>query len=143
MSSKTRASILRDMVKVASRTGLLPSDSDLVASLEERERLGSTALAGGIALLHPRNHEPYMFDDSFIVLGRSVQPVPFGSPDGATTDLFFLVCCQDDRIHLHVLARLAVMCHYTSLLIELRDARDVSGMYQALIESENEVIRQL
>lgn len=143
MTSKTRASVVRDMVKLAARTGLVPSSSDLVTSLEQRERLGSTALAGGIALLHPLNHEPYMFDDSFIVLGRSVQPVPFGSPDGATTDLFFLACCQDDRIHLHVLARLAVMCHYTSLLLELREARDVSGMYGALVEAENEVIRQL
>lgn len=143
LTSKTKSSVVRDMVKLACRTGLVPDPADLVRSLDERERLGSTALAGGIALLHPKNHEPYMFDDSLVVVGRSIQPIPFGSPDGATTDLFFLVCCQDDRIHLHVLARLCMMCHYTSLLLELREAPDVHGMFAALMGAENEVIQQL
>jgi nitrogen PTS system EIIA component len=115
----------------------------LLTSLEARERLCSTALAGGVALLHPRNHEPYMFDDSFIVVGRTVQAVPFGSPDGATTDLFFLVCCQDDQIHLHVLARICMMAHHTSVLLEMREAPDAGAIYHALVASEEEVIRTL
>ena len=108
---------------LAGSTGLVADPQDLLRSIDERERLCSTALAGGIALLHPRNHEPYMFDDSFVVLGdeRSSR-FHFGSPDGAMTDLFFLICCQDDRIHLHALTRLCMMCHYSSVLLELRDA---------------------
>ncbi len=143
LTSKTRASIIRDMVDLASGTGLVVDPADLVTSLEERERLCSTALAGGIALLHPKSHEPYMFDDSFVAVGRTVQPVPFGAPDGTTTDLFFLVCCQDDRIHLHVLARLCMMCHYSSLLLELREAADADAMYAAMVRNEGEVIQQL
>lgn len=143
LTSKTRASVIRDMVDLAGRTGLVSVKRDLLESLEERERLGSTALAGGIALLHPRNHEPYMFEDSFLCVARAIQPVPFGSPDGATTDLFFLICCQDDRIHLHVLARVCMMCHHTSLLLELREASDAASMYKALVDAEEEVIRAL
>lgn len=143
LTSKTKSSVLRDMVKLAGRTGLVSDPADLFRSLDERERLGSTALAGGIALLHPKNHEPYMFDDSFITVGRTIQPIPFGSPDGATTDLFFLVCCQDDRIHLHVLARLCMMCHYTSVLLDLRDVSDAQGMFAALTGAEEEIIQQL
>jgi len=143
LTAKTKASVIRQMVDLANATGLVPNPQELLRSLVERERLGTTALTGGIALLHPRNQEPYMFDDSFVVLGRTIQPIPFGSPDGATTDLFFLVCCQDDRIHLHVLARLCMICHYTSLLLELRDAADASAMYKALVESEEEVVRSL
>lgn len=141
--SKTKASIIRSMVDLAGSTGLVANPKDLLESLDERERLCSTALAGGIALLHPRNHEPYMFDDSFIALGRTIQPIPFGSPDGATTDLFFLICCQDDRIHLHALTRLCMMCHYSSVLLELREAKDAAEMYDMMVASEQEIIEQL
>ena len=143
LHSKTKASIIRSMVELAGSTGLVVDPKDLLRSIDERERLCSTALAGGIALLHPRNHEPYMFEDSFVVLGKTIQPVPFGSPDGAMTDLFFLICCQDDRIHLHVLTRLCMMCHYTSVLLELRDAADAASMYDMMVESEQEIIQQL
>ena len=143
LRSKTKASIIRDMVELAAGTGLVASPKDLLESIDERERLCSTALAGGIALLHPRNHEPYMFEDSFVVLGRTVQPVPFGSPDGATTDLFFMICCQDDRIHLHVLTRLCMMCHYSSMLLEMRDAADAAAIYDVMVKSEQEIIQQL
>lgn len=143
LTAKTKSSVLRQMVALAGDTGLVPDPQELLKTLEERERLGTTALSGGIALLHPRHHQPYAFDDSFVVLGRAIQPIPFGSPDGATTDLFFLICCQDDRIHLHVLARLCMMCHYTSLLLELRDAADAAAMYKALVESEEEIVREL
>ncbi len=143
LQSKTKASIIRSMVDLAESTGLVSDPKDLLASLEERERLCSTALAGGIAVLHPTNHEPYMFDDSFIALGRTVQPVPFGSPDGATTDLFFLICCQDDRIHLHTLTRLCMICHYSSVLLELREAKDAEEMHGMIVRSEQEIIQQL
>ena len=128
---------------MAGRTGLVVYPADLLKSLEERERLGSTALAGGVALLHPLHHEPYMFEDSFVLLARAVQPVPFGSPDGELTDLFFLICCQDERIHLHLLARLCTMCHRTDLLESLRQSPDATSMREALVASEEEAIRGL
>ncbi len=143
LNSRTRASVIRDVAGLAEKTGLVSDARDLVRSLEDREQLGTTALAGGVALLHPRHHEPYMFSDSFIIVARTVQPVPFSSPDGSTTDIFFLICCQDDRIHLHVLARIAMLCHYTSLLFELREAEDAAGMLKAIVEAEAEVVKGL
>ncbi len=143
MKSKTKASVIRDMVALADKTDLLLQKADLLKSLQEREQMCSTALAGGIALLHPRTHQPYMFDDSFIVLGRTAQAIPFGSPDGMTTDLFFLVCCQDDRTHLHVLARLCVLCYQTTMLLDLREAGSAEEMFQVLIKAEQEVIKDL
>lgn len=143
LASKTKPAILRDMTQLADRTGLVGNPLDLLHSLEEREHLCSTALADGIALLHPRHHDPYMFDDSFIALGRTVRPVPFGAPDGRLTDLFFLICCQDDRLHLHVLARMCVLCKQTQLLAALRTAGDADGLYDALRGAEEAVIRQM
>jgi len=143
VKAKTKASVLRQMVQLATATGRVVHPEDLLTSLVERERMGSTALSGGIALLHPRHHDPYMFEDSFIALGRTVQPIPFGSPDGTTTDLFFLVCSQDDRIHLHALARLCMLCFQTSMLLELREAESPAEMYECLVRSEKEVILQM
>lgn len=140
LASRTRAAAVRDMAKAAEATGLVIYPDELLASLQEREALCSTGLPGGLALLHPRHHDPYMFSDSFILLARAVHPIPFGAPDGKPTDLFFLVCCQDDEIHLHVLARLCMMCVQTKLIAHLRDAADAEGLYAALARAEQEVI---
>lgn len=143
LASRTKHALIRDMVELADRTGLLNDAAGLRQSIEMREKMASTALEGGVAMLHAEFQQPYMFEDSFVVLGRTVQAIPFGAPDGRTTDLFFLICCQDDRIHLPVLARLCMMCHQTSLLLELREAPGASEMYKALVESEQEIIRSL
>jgi len=143
LASKTKSSVLRDMVGLADETGLLIHKDDLLESLEAREELCSTALGGGLALLHPAHHDPYVFEDSFICLGRTVQDLPFASPDGRTTDLFFLACCQDDSIHLHVLARLCIMFYHTNALLELREAQGSEELYEVLVRAEEEVIKNL
>ena len=142
MTCRSKSSVLREMVELADATGLLCYRDELLESLVEREKLCSTALSGGLALLHPRNHEPYMFEDSFVVVGKTIAQVPFGSPDRSTTDIFFLICSQDDRIHLHVLARLCMMCHQTSLLLEMRGTNDPHELHRLLAASEQQVIQQ-
>ena len=82
-----------------------------------------------------------MFEDSFIAFGRSVRPVPFGSPDGGTTDLFFLLCCQNDKLHLHVLARLCMICHHTSALYDVRLAKTAEEIIEVLEKAEREVVQ--
>ena len=143
MLSKTRASVIRDMVDLAEKTDLLSDRADLIRMIEEREQLCSTALPGGLALMHPRNHDPYMFTESFMILGRTVQPIHFGAQDGSPTDLFFLVCCQDDRIHLHCLARLCTLCQETTLLGDLRNAESSLAMLDAIVTAEEPIIRRL
>jgi len=143
LRSKTKSSVVRDMVKLAERTQLLNYPDDLLNGIQAREQMCSTALAGGIALLHAANHEPYMSEDSFIVLGRAMHPIPFGSPDGRTTDLFFLLCAQDDRTHLHVLTRICMMCYHTNMLMDLREAADAEAMHAILLNAETEIIRAL
>jgi len=141
LSSRTRASVLRDMVALADRTGLLNDRDLLFESIQLREKMCSTALSGGLAILHAQQHEPYLSEDSFIVMAKTVQPIPFGSPDGRTTDVFFLVCCQDDRIHLHVLARICMLCYHSPLLMNLREMTSAGDMYDAIVHQEIELIR--
>jgi mannitol/fructose-specific phosphotransferase system IIA component (Ntr-type) len=143
MRSKTKASVLRDMVDLADSTGLVLQKEELLKTILEREQISSTALSGGIALPHPHTHQPYMFERCFVVLGRTIQPIPFGAPDGRATDLFFMVCCQDDRLHLHVLARICTICEFPGALCSLREAETARDVYDALVDLELEVIRML
>ena len=140
MTSKTKASVLRDLVALAEKTGCLSDSKALLASLEAREELCSTALPGGLALPHPRSHDPYLFETSFIVVGRPVQEIHFGAPDGQPTHLFFLICCQDDRLHLHTLARLCLIVQKTKLLDRLREAPDAGTMRDSIIAAEQEIL---
>jgi nitrogen PTS system EIIA component len=140
MTSKTKASILRDLVALAEKTGCLSDPRALLTSLEAREELCSTALPGGLALPHPRSHDPYLFETSFIVVGRPVQEIHFGAPDGQPTHLFFLICCQDDRLHLHTLARLCLIVQKTKLLDRVREAPDAGTMRDSIIAAEQEIL---
>jgi len=140
MTSKTKSSALRDLVALAEKTGQLTDPKELLESLETREELCSTALPGGLAIPHPRFHQPYLFESSFIVVGRPIQEIHFGTPDGQPTDLIFLLCCQDDRIHLHTLSRLCMMALKTEMLSQLRAAPDAMAMRDCIIAAEQEVL---
>lgn len=142
LPSRTKPSLLRDMVALVEKSALVLNPKGLLQSLEQRESLCSTALADGFALLHPRHHDLYMFTDSFIALGRTIRPIPFGASDGKETDIFFLICCQNDRLHLHVLARLCLMCRQKSFLFRLREAGNPVEVFELLRYQELEIVKQ-
>ena len=137
LTAKTRAGVLRDMTDFADSTGLLYDPETLFAELSAREEVASTAAGGGVALLHPRYHDPYLFQETFLALGRTVRPVFYGAQDGTSTDLFFLICCTDHELHLHILARLCLLAHGTGLLQTLREAEDAEAMHAALKAAED------
>ena len=140
LTSKTHASVIRDMVALAEGTGRVLDPRELLTSVKEREEMCSTALPGGLALLHARNHAPYRFEESFIMLGRTIQAIPFGAEDGRPTRLFFLICCQDDRIHLHTLARLCLLAIKTDVMTQLLESEDQYAAYEALVAAEKSVL---
>ena len=136
LPARTKPAVIRKMVEVSERTHQVNYPDDLLEGILAREELCSTALRGGFALLHSRHHEPYMFDEPFVVLGRTRNPIPFGAPDGGTTDLFFLVCCGADRLHLHTLARLSSILAQSELRDDLRDASDAGEVLQLFLSAE-------
>ena len=117
--AKAKAGLLRDMTDLADRCGKVYDPDGLFKELTAREDAASTAIGAGIALLHPRFHDPYLFESSFIAYGRSIRPVFFGAPDGEATRHFFLVCSVDHEMHLHILARLALLAHGSDLTEKL------------------------
>ncbi|MEI7901970.1 MAG: PTS sugar transporter subunit IIA [bacterium] len=143
LTSRTKPSVMRDMVALALTTGLLYDGAVLQREIEERESAGSTAIGGGAAFLHARYHDPYHASDSFVVLGKTIQHIFFGAQDGEETDLFFLICCTEDTLHLHTLARLCLLAHGTMLLSDLRAATTAGDMYRILCRAENDLLKTL
>ncbi|MGN0853618.1 MAG: PTS sugar transporter subunit IIA [Kiritimatiellia bacterium] len=143
MTSKTRAGVLRDMTDFADSTGLLYDPETLFVELQAREEVASTAQEGGVALLHPRYHDPYLFQETFLALGRTVRPVFFGAPGGEGTDLFFLICCTDHVLHLHILARLCLLARETTLLNDLRAAVDGEELHNVLTCVEDDFLDRM
>jgi PTS system nitrogen regulatory IIA component len=137
LSAKTKSSVLHELVALAATTGNLSNAHDLMASLEAREALCSTGMPGGFAVPHPRVPDPYLFETSFIVVGRTVQKIHFGAPDAKPTNLFFLICCKDDRLHLHTLARICLMAQKTAILDQLRESTDGPSMHASLLAAED------
>jgi len=143
LTSRTKPGVIRDMVTLAISTGLLYDDATLHREIEEREAAGSTAIGGGTAFLHARYHDPYQASDSFVVLGKTVQQIFFGAQDGDKTDLFFLICCTDDTLHLHTLARLCMLAHGSTMLSDLRAAATAEEMYSVLRNAEHALLKAL
>ena len=56
------------------------------------------------------------------------------------TDLFALVCSHDERRHLCVLARLALMFS-TDLPAQLRAVEDASAALELVLQTEAEIMR--
>ena len=136
LDARTKASVLSGLVACADGLGLLYDPRDLLESLRAREELCSTGLPGGIAVPHPRNHDPYLASESFLLVARPSAPVHFGAPDGKPTDLFFLLVCHEDRQHLRALARLCMVLGDPALTTTLRASDDPSEICAALAAAE-------
>ena len=140
MPGKAKAGMIRDMSDLAVKTGLVYDGDGLFKELIAREESASTAVGQGAAFMHPRFHDPYLFEESFIAYGRSERPVFFGAPNGEGTRHFFLICATDPQMHLKILARLAVLAHGTDLVARLDAAPDAAAVVAAVRACEDEVV---
>src|SRR5207302_4881065 len=94
----------------------------ILTAIKQREEMGATALPSGVAIPHPRRPLPAALGESVLAYGRTASGIPFGAPHGGLTDVFFLLCCRDDRTHLRVLARLSRLLLRPEFLDALRAA---------------------
>ena len=136
LDARTKRSVFESLVEVAGRTWQVWEPADVLKAIRERDELCSTAFPGGIAVPHPRSPMHDALGDSVVAFGRTGSGIPFGSPDGGTTDLFFLVLCRDTQTHLKVLARLSRMFQQPGFLTALREVEDSAAAYQLICETE-------
>jgi nitrogen PTS system EIIA component len=142
LGSRTKNSTLRSLVDLAENTGLVYDPKELLEAVMYREELCSTAIGDGIAIPHPRRPLPYAIAEPLLVVAKTSQGIAFGAPDGRLTNLFFFTASQDDRHHVHILARLFRMILNSDLVPRLLDAPTPQDMIAAMTQREQEVLSQ-
>jgi len=96
-----------------------------------RERMGTTAFGGGVAMPHGRLKN---FSEARGAFVRLSEPIDFHAADGEPVDLIFALAVPDHFTdqHLILLAQIAEMFTDRDLLARLRSARDSAALFELL-----------
>lgn len=140
LPATTRSSVLRELIKLGEQSWQVYDPDALLQAIQGREEQGTTALPGGVAIPHPHRPLPHALGESILAYGRTSRGIPFGAPRGELTDIFFLLCCRDDRTHLRALARLTRLILRPGFLDELRALETPGETYQRLLAAEQELL---
>ncbi|MBY8976966.1 PTS sugar transporter subunit IIA [Rhodobacteraceae bacterium NNCM2] len=105
----------------------------VVDGLLERERLGSTAMGGGIAIPHARLEGIDEIKAFFVCLAK---PLDFEAADGLGVDLIvaLLVPEESGSDHLRALAKVSRLLRDLDLCDKLRAGGDKKALYALLTE---------
>lgn len=136
LQARTQGSVVRRMCALAGKTGILWDTTKMQEAVTAREQLHPTALDIGVALLHPRRPQASILGGPLLALGISTQPIPFGNRSGHLTDVFFLICSTDDKVHLQVLAKLSRLLTEDEFLQKLRAAETTPEAHALVQEFE-------
>jgi PTS system nitrogen regulatory IIA component len=139
LPARTHDSVLRELVKLAEKSDRIWNPDAILEAIRAREGMGSTAQPEGFAIPHPRRRIPDALSESVVAFARTGSGMLFGGERGTTTDLFFLVCCTDDALHLRVLARLARLLRQPGLLDRLREDIAPSEVLELIESAEREL----
>jgi PTS system nitrogen regulatory IIA component len=99
--------------------------------LQQRERLGSTAVGNGVAIPHGKLPK---LGGLFGLFARLERPVDFEALDNQKVDLVFLLLAPEGAgaDHLKALARVARLLRDPEIARKLRDSRDADALYAVL-----------
>lgn len=139
LPARTRDSVLRELVKLAEKSEKVWDPVAILEAIRAREAAATTAGPEGYAIPHPRRRIPDALGESVIAFARTGTGIPFGADRGATTDLYFLVCCNNDSLHLQLLARLARLLRHPGLLDALRSAMTPDEAQYIIESAEREL----
>ncbi|MDO4587543.1 MAG: PTS sugar transporter subunit IIA [Planctomycetia bacterium] len=139
-SAKTTDSVIRKITAFAADIGKLWVPEDMAAAIRKREEMMSTAMENGVALLHPRRPLPDIIAETFLVLGIAPRGIPFGGGFNNLTDIFFMICCTNDKIHLRILARLGRILGQVAFLDQLRELESPAEIIELISVAESKIV---
>ncbi len=135
LEATTKQQVLIEMVEPIAMANSCIDQAQLVATLIEREKMGSTGIGGGIAIPHGKLDGLDRLEASF---AKSSKGVDFNSMDGKPAHLFFLIVAPRNSAadHLKALARVSRVFKDPVLKDRLRNADSSAEIYQILEESD-------
>ncbi|MCI5047542.1 MAG: PTS sugar transporter subunit IIA [Aquisalinus sp.] len=107
----------------------------ILTVLQEREKLGSTGVGGGIAIPHGKVKG---IDEMLGVLALLKKPVDFDAVDGEPVDLLFLLLAPEEAnaMHLKTLSRVARLMRNDDVRASMRGASSADALYAIAMERE-------
>jgi PTS system nitrogen regulatory IIA component len=132
LKAKNKKQVLEEVAsKAAAMTGLAPRE--ILESLLQRERLGSTGVGRGIAIPHARVAD---LKSIFSLFARLEAPVDFDAPDEEPVDLIFLLLAPEHAgaDHLKALARISRLLREPQSIEKLRASHDRAELYAVLTQ---------
>ncbi|MER2534164.1 MAG: PTS sugar transporter subunit IIA [Rhizobiaceae bacterium] len=136
LRAKTALGVIEELAARAYTNNWLTDKPWFVGAVVERETLSSTAMEGGVAFLHTRAKDKGKINRPFLVVGRSWEGIPFASPDGNPTYLFFLMGLKYDRLHLPILGRLARALRVPATIAKIRSLSSPDQMRALLLKED-------
>jgi PTS system nitrogen regulatory IIA component len=135
LQASDKAEALDEMTMVLAEANPGIDRARLREMLEDRERLGSTGIGGGVAIPHARLPG---LSGVLAVFGRSSRGVDFDAVDGAPTRLFFLLVAPEDSsgMHLKALARIARLLKEQTVREQLLACDDREGLLRIIRDAE-------
>ena len=131
ISSKKRA--LEEISRLLTGHAEFVSEKDVLTSLINREKLGSTGLGQGVAIPHGRLKGLQSVVAAFVKLN---QPIDYDAADEAPVDLIFGLLVPQDATseHLQILAKIAEMFQDEAHVAAMRETQDSDALHQLLTQ---------
>jgi PTS system nitrogen regulatory IIA component len=125
-----KKALIQQLAAAAGRLCGLPA-KQIVASLNAREKIGSTGFGAGTAIPHAKLEG---LTQVFGYFARLTQPVDFQAIDGMPVDLVFLLLSPADAgaDHLKALATVSRVFRDRQILAKLRGARSKDALFALL-----------
>jgi PTS system nitrogen regulatory IIA component len=130
LDAQSKKQALHEVCAAAARqTGL--SEREILETILQRERLGSTGVGQGVAIPHGKLRN---LDTLVGVFARLAHPVDFDSLDDQPVDLVFALLAPEGAgaDHLKALARIARVLRDPQVAQRLRVAADAKELYAVL-----------
>ena len=130
LNAAKKKALFQQLAAIAARLTGLPA-KQIVSSVNEREKLGSTGFGGGAAIPHGKIEG---LDHVFGVFARLETPIDFQAIDGIPVDLVFLLLSPPDAgaDHLKALASVSRAFRDRQVVAKLRGARSKDALFALL-----------
>ncbi len=131
ISSKKRA--LEEVSRLLTGHAEFVSEKDVLTSLINREKLGSTGLGHGVAIPHGRLKGLQSAVAAFVKLEQTID---YDAADEQPVDLIFglLVPQEATSEHLEILAKIAQMFHDEKQVAAIRESSDSAELHRLLTQ---------
>ena len=136
LKSFDKESVLEELSNFLKDRGEIPNKKNLLLSLLEREKLGSTGIGENVAIPHAKIRD---IDKIITVFARSQIGVEFESLDQKPVNFIYLILAPENSTgqHLKALARISRLFKNPSLRESVLRANAIDQIYSILVDEDS------